>query len=139
MRLLDDQIVLSPSDLSKFVRCAHATTLDLGRLRRTLNPFAQPQRGLHTDFIVRKGTEHEHDYIERLVRAGNKVITIHAERQTAEDLRNAEAATLDAMRVGADFIYQAVFFDGRWVGYADLLQKVSTPSALGDWSYEVAD
>ena len=32
MRLLDDQLVLSPSDLSKFTRCAHTTTLDLGAI-----------------------------------------------------------------------------------------------------------
>ncbi|MGZ7080083.1 MAG: TM0106 family RecB-like putative nuclease, partial [Thermoanaerobaculia bacterium] len=78
-------------------------------------------------------------YIERLARAGNRVITIQAERRTRQDLLHAESATLDAMRTGIESIYQAVFFDGKWVGYADLLQKVPTPSNLGDWSYEVVD
>jgi uncharacterized protein len=36
-------------------------------------------------------------------------------------------------------IYQAVLFDGRWLGYADFLPRVATPSELGLWSYEVAD
>src|SRR5712692_325008 len=133
MRLLDGQLVLSPSDLTKFTRCAHVTTLDLGRLRKTLKPLAYPQRSLHTDFIAEKGTEHEKDYVERLARAGNRVIPIQGERRTAEDLRDAAAATIHAMKSGADYINQAVFFDGKWVGVADLLEKVS------DGRYEVID
>ena len=43
------------------------------------------------------------------------------------------------MRGGADVIYQATFFDGRWRGHADFLLRVDTPSDLGEWSYEVAD
>src|SRR5262249_46228191 len=35
--------------------------------------------------------------------------------------------------------YQAAFFDGEWLGYADFLLRVETPSELGAWSYEVAD
>jgi hypothetical protein len=42
MRLLDGELVLSPSDLTKFTRCAHVTTLDLGRLRGRLKPLAYP-------------------------------------------------------------------------------------------------
>src|SRR5712691_993687 len=133
MRLLDGQLVLSPSDLTKFTRCAHVTTLDLGRLRGTLKPLAGPQRSLHTDFVARKGTEHEEKYIERLATAGNRLITIEGDRKTAEDLRNAAAATVDAMRSGADYIYQAAFFDGKWAGYADLLERVA------DGRYEVID
>jgi predicted RecB family nuclease len=139
VRLLDGSIVLSPSDLAKFTRCAHATTLDLGRLRGTLQPLAGPHRSLHTEFVARKGTEHEQQYIERLALSGNQLIQIRGERKTAEDLRNAAADTLDAMRSGVDYVYQAVFFDDGWVGYADLLERVALPSDLGDWSYEAVD
>src|SRR5438105_6687026 len=100
MRLLDGQLVLSPSDLTKFTRCAHVTTLDLGRLRRTLEPLARPRRSLHTDFIAAKGTEHEKDYVERLARAGNRVIPIQGERRTAEDLRNIRL--FSSMASGSD-------------------------------------
>ena len=44
-----------------------------------------------------------------------------------------------AMRAGAAVIYQAAFFDGRWLGFADFLRRVETPSELGPWSYEVWD
>ena len=44
------------------------------------------------------------------------------------------------MAAGAEIIYQAVLFDGeRWRGQADFLERVERPSALGAWSYEVAD
>ena len=36
-------------------------------------------------------------------------------------------------------IYQATFFDGRWLGLADFLVRVERPSRLGAWSYEVVD
>src|SRR5260370_23229655 len=93
MRLLDGQLVLSPSDLTKFTRCAHVTTLDFGRLRGTLKPLAYPQRSLHTDFVAQKGTEHEKDYVERLARAGNQVLRIEGDRRTAGDLRKPPPAT----------------------------------------------
>src|SRR4051794_41447730 len=43
------------------------------------------------------------------------------------------------MRAGVDVVHQASLFDGTWGGQADFLLKTSTPSDLGDWSYEVAD
>ncbi len=43
------------------------------------------------------------------------------------------------MRDRADVIYQATLFDGQWVGHADFLIRTDRPSALGDWSYDIAD
>ena len=36
-------------------------------------------------------------------------------------------------------IYQPTFFDGRWMGRADFLLRVETPSARWAWAYEAAD
>jgi uncharacterized protein len=48
--------------------------------------------------------------------------------------------TAAAMRSGADVIFQATFFDGRWRGHADfLLRREDRPSDLGSWSYDIAD
>ncbi len=44
-----------------------------------------------------------------------------------------------AMRAGAEVVYQATFFDGQWGGRSDFLRRVSTPSRLGSWSYEVVE
>src|SRR5213075_859091 len=45
----------------------------------------------------------------------------------------AAAATADAIRAGAPFVYQAAFIDGSWRGLADFLER------LPDGSYEVVD
>ena len=47
------------------------------------------------------------------------------------------------MASGVDVVYQATFFDGRWLGYADFLLRVEDaaerPSVWGPYHYEVAD
>ena len=58
---------------------------------------------------------------------------------TAERIARGRDATLEAMRAGADVVFQAALFDGRRLGYADFLRRVERPSALGEWSYEVWD
>ena len=46
------------------------------------------------------------------------------------------------MASGVGVIFQATFFDGRWLGYADFLLRVESPerpSVWGPYHYEVAD
>jgi predicted RecB family nuclease len=65
-----------------------------------------------------------------------------AEPERGDQLRAQAAATVEAMRDGADVIYQATFFDGRWLGYADFLLRVDDaeqPSVWGAYHYEVSD
>ena len=67
-------------------------------------------------------------------------MTVEGSRETLRRAaRRQVAETLAAMRAGADVIYQATFFDGRWRGHADFLVRVEVPSDLGPWSYEVWD
>jgi len=78
--------------------------------------------------------EFELAHVESLRAAGREVVEIVSE-PGLEGLRRG-AERLDAMRGGAEVIYQAVLFDGeRWRGYADFLGRVDSPSELGDWSY----
>ena len=51
----------------------------------------------------------------------------------------AVSRTTDAIRGGADVIYQATFQDGNWGGRADFLVRVDKPSLLGPFSYEVVE
>ena len=53
--------------------------------------------------------------------------------------RAAAKLTEQAIRRGDQVVYQATFFDGRWLGLADFLLRVERPSDLGGWSYEVVD
>ena len=140
MRLIGDALLLATSDLTKFVRCEHATFLDHGTKRGTIVPLAMRPPSPMTSLIAEKGDEHEHRYVEQLRAAGRNVVTIAKAPWSINALERGEAETLDAMRSGAEYIYQAAFFDGRWSGYADLLERVERPSpVLGTWSYEVVD
>src|SRR3954470_2144483 len=137
MQHIDGQLLLSPTDLTKHLACAHVTTLDLLALggRRDLGAAA-PDDALQ--LVFRKGMEHESAYLQRLRVSGRSVVEVPT-RFDLEGRRQSEAETVAAMREGVDVVYQATFFDGRWGGQADFLVRTSHPSALGPWSYDIAD
>ncbi len=135
----DGTLVVSATDLVGFLACDHLATLELGRVE---GRWERPPEREDPEVVLlqQHGDAHELAYLEALRTSG---LTVHAvDREalrTPDDLRAAERETLEAMRAGVDVVYQATFFDGRWRGHADFLLKVDRPSALGDWSYEVAD
>jgi uncharacterized protein len=73
--------------------------------------------------------------LENLKAQGRSVIDIVGD----DDIVSRSERTRAALREGADVIYQGAFLEGPWQGYSDFLLKVPRPSALGDYSYEVAD
>jgi uncharacterized protein len=132
MHLVDELLKLSATDLANHLGCAHLSRLDLavaeGRARK-------PHRNDPiVELLTERGREHEAAYLAHLRALGLGVTEI----RIAPGAEGVEA-TLDAMRAGADVIYQAPLGDERWYGRADFLRKVDRPSALGDWSYEVTD
>jgi predicted RecB family nuclease len=138
MQVLDDQLILSASDLNNYLACGHLTTLDLARARGEID--AAPERGAGAMLLASKGDEHEARYLESLKAEGKEVIqiTLPADGSRAA-LEAAAAQTEEALRAGPDVIYQATFFRDGLRGHADFLFRVGRPSALGDYSYEVAD
>ncbi|HEY8724484.1 MAG TPA: TM0106 family RecB-like putative nuclease [Gaiellaceae bacterium] len=128
MKLIDAQIMLSPSDLSDFLACEHLTSLELRGTpgREVVDP--------QVELIQRKGEEHERGYLDQLGAVGRDVVEIP---DGSWDER--VALTQQALRDGADVVYQGVFTGGRWRGIADFLMRVDTPSELGPWSYEALD
>jgi predicted RecB family nuclease len=137
MQILDGQLVLSPTDLTKHQECRHLTRLDLavadGLLAKPMQTVSE-----ELELIFRLGLAHEERYLESLRAEGLSIVEI-ATRHGADGRRQAEAETLDAMRRGVDVVYQATFFNGAWGGQADFLRRVEKPSSLGEWSYEIAD
>jgi len=129
-------LVLSPTDVTKHVACAHVTTLDLAVQRGGLQA---PEGGVDAQLqlIFDKGLEHERAFRQSLVERGLGVVDIPDAPSLS--LAQREELTLEAMRSGADVIFQAALFDGAWVGFADFLLRVERPSALGSWSYDIAD
>ncbi len=129
-----DGLVLSPTDLTRFVACAHLTALDLRVADGSLDrPRAEPDEAL--ELLFRKGLEHEHRYLASLREAG-EVAEIVTE---GVPVAVAAARTEDAMAAGAEVIYQATFLHGGRRGHADFLLRRNRASALGPWSYDVAD
>jgi predicted RecB family nuclease len=133
-----DLLFVSPTDLTKFLACRHATRLDLAVARGQL---ARPDEG--TDEVLEslfaRGLEHEARYLQTLKDRGLSVTDFGHPKSTPEALTAAEAATLAAMESGVDVVYQATFFDGTWRGHADFLVKRPDRPGNWAWSYDVAD
>ncbi|MDQ6847672.1 MAG: TM0106 family RecB-like putative nuclease [Candidatus Dormibacteraeota bacterium] len=137
MQTIENVLVLSPTDLVAFTGCEHRSHLDRLAARGVLD---RPRRDDPFNDVLRKhGLMHEARYLEAMRAEGIIVVEIDRPDGTLAGLHEAEAQTLAAMHGGAEVIYQASFFDGRWRGHADFLRRVDAPSLVGSWSYEPHD
>ena len=132
MHKRDGTLTYSASDLVGFLECAHRTALDLIDLDTPLEKTAPDEQ---IELIQDKGFAHEAEYLDLLRSQGGRLVELSSAGSLAGNL----AATRDAMAAGADVIFQAALADGVFMGYADFLRRVESPSVLGGWSYEVAD
>lgn len=132
MRNLGGNILFSATDLMRFMGCAHATTLDLMRLRGE-----GPEPGEDTEdaaLLQKQGDAHEAGHLQKLKFAGKAVLEIPRGGLVAD-----AQATQAALAQGAEVVFQGAFLSGTWGGWSDFLERVERPSALGPFSYEVAD
>jgi predicted RecB family nuclease len=137
VRLLEGQWLYSPSDLTGFAACEHLAQLER---RAALHEIERPERDDPLlDVLSRRGEEHEEQVLADHPAAAHGVVRIDADTSTLAGLERAAAETIAAMRSGVGLVYQATFLHDGWVGHADFLERAGAPSALGDWSYEVAD
>ena len=135
MQRIAGQLRFSPSDLGDFVACEHLTQLELAVAQRgDTRPSGD---NAFAGLLQRKGEAHERAYLESLRESGHAVVEVGL--REAGDWETAARAAEDAMRAGAECIYQAVLVDDGWRGIADFLERVDTPSSLGPWSYVVLD
>ena len=136
----DGTLIVSATDLVGYLACDHLSTLELGRAE---GRWERPHRreDLTVQLMQDRGDAHEAAHLEGLRRAGRSIVEIDKTNlSTPDQLREAEAATLAAMRAGAEVIFQGTFFDGRWRGHADFLYRTERPSpVLGTYSYDIAD
>ena len=140
MQLIDGKPIFAATDLVGFLVCEHLVGLELAALAGLV---AKPERlDPELDLIAKRGEEHERRYLAGLEAADRRVTRIAEDRGLPDRRARLEAAaraTREAIERGDDVIYQATFFDGRWLGLADFLVRVERPSRLGAWSYEVVD
>jgi uncharacterized protein len=138
MQLIDGGLRFSASDLTAFVACHRLTWLshEAATGRIPAPPSSNRQDGV--GLSARKGLEHERRYLESLLAEGLDVVEIRTRHGLNGTSRSA-ADTREAMRRGADVIYQAVLVADDWLGHVDFLRRVEAESCLGPWSYEAVD
>jgi predicted RecB family nuclease len=128
MQQIQQGFQLTATDLSNHLGCGHLSQLNrkvaLGELK---NPYRNDPS---LEVLIQRGREHEAAYVEYLNKKGLKVVSLP--KQSVE-------ATLKAMKEGVDVIVQARLEGGLWMGYSDILLKVSGKSKFGNWAYEVQD
>src|SRR3954454_13994927 len=157
MQLIDGRPVYAATDLVGFLACSHRLALERAAMMGLVEKPIRNDPSI--ELVAKRGLEHERRYLEELRAQGRRVVSIEKDgssvaplgtgevttpRDAGEELREAARQTVEAMRGGADVIYQATFFDGRWRGHADfLLRRDHAPdepdSTLGAYHYEVAD
>ena len=115
MKIIDDRLRLSASDVANFLACQHLTRLDLLRARGALEPPYVFDVGFLD--LVARGEAHERTVLGQFRADGRQITEI-----TGGPEASAAAATLEAVRGGVEVIYQGV-----------LLQQESTdgPALLG--------
>jgi predicted RecB family nuclease len=138
MHIGESTVLYSPSDLNHFLECEH-----LVQLARTREGRHSGGRDPHAELLAAKGLEHEQAWLHRLQAEGRLVEVVRPEEPAtgggAVDWERDAQRTLEAMRAGADVIYQGVLLDEGWRGISDFLIRIDTPSELGAWSYEAWD
>ena len=96
MRLENNRILFSATDLAHFLGCKHATELDRAVAEGRLTKDYRKDHML--DLLIELGERHEQRYIERLRASGKFVVEL--EKFSDPD----GTQTINAMRSGADVI-----------------------------------
>jgi len=128
MQLIDGTPVYSATDLVGFLECEHLTDLELGALG---DHIERPMRNdPELDRIRKRGEQHEERYLADLEGSGRRVTRLKLpegpwEGGRGERYRTAAQLTREAIWRGDEVIYQACFFDGTWLGFADFLLRVA--------------
>ncbi|MDP2958175.1 MAG: hypothetical protein Q8N53_17235 [Longimicrobiales bacterium] len=107
-------LLFAATDLSNFLGCAHLTALDRAAVNGEIRKPRYDDPSLAV--IRQRGLEHERLVLARL-RARGLTVVEPAEPprlDKSRDWRVGADATLEAMRTGADVIYQGTLFDGTW-------------------------
>lgn len=134
MHIYQSSPLYSAKDLLNFLGCQHSTALDLLALQGDVAPPAD-DADVYLDLLKNKGIDHERSFLEQRRAEGRSLCEV----RRLDSIDAMAAATAEAMRQGVDVIYQGALVSHPWHGYSDFLLRVDTPSALGDYSYEVAD
>src|ERR1700682_2746435 len=101
--------MFSATDIASFLACRHTATLARAESNDEITkPFFKNQI---IDLLRKLGLEHEQRYLRELSAKDGLSI---AQIATSGNWKDAVAQTVEALRQGADAVYQATFLDGQW-------------------------
>ena len=119
MKIQNGLLVLSATDVSNHLACAHVTTLDVSVARGArAKPEPSWQNAIH---LAELGDDHEKRYLDWLRAQGLRVESLEG----IESEKTREARTLELMREGVEVIYQGGLRLERWLGKPDILRRVT--------------
>jgi predicted RecB family nuclease len=128
-------VVYSASDLTAASTCEWALMRKLDAKLGRIDAVVEAEDAMLTRTGA-LGDQHELRTLERL-RATRQVVEIERP-ESILDIRSATDATTRAFAEGAEVVFQAAFFDGRLLGYADFIIR-SGSTDTGAPVYEVYD
>jgi len=122
----------SPTQLTNFLSCNHLGVLELAANTKLVTRpiFNNPI----SELLKNQGIEHEQRYLDKLKAKYSSVVEL-----SIGNFEVRAQETIEAMKNGADVIFQGALKDDNWNGYSDFLIRVETPSHLGDYSYIIED
>ena len=134
VKRIKDSLALSATDLVGYLNCRHLTELDRAVAEGSLaKPKVRDDPLLQ--LLAERGSVHEQNYVDHLTKNDLEPVRIDGFRVSDE----AVSQTLAAMNRGAQVIVQGALSHDHWIGRADILRRIETPSDIGNWSYEVVD
>lgn len=132
MRMIDQQLRYSATDLANFLACRHLTRLDLAAAGGLVaKPYT---KDLGAEALIRRGEQHEARVLAELQAQGWRVEDLSG---AGTDFRARAEATQEALGRGAVVVYQGALLRDERLGLPDFLVRADLlGSAEG---YEVCD
>lgn len=119
MRKIQNQWVISPQDVIAELECSHRLHLEWSVINELIPP-AEKENSDELELLAEQGRIHESKIAEQLKSSGS-FIDIGKPSFTFEGLTATHERTIKAVADGIETIYQAAFFNGSFMGFADFL------------------
>jgi len=119
VRKFDDNWVISPQDLVGELECSHRLDLEWSVINNLID-LPVKKKSDQDELLTELGVAHEAKIAESL-RAAGSFLDIGKPSFTPEALSVAYERTLKATTTGVETIYQATFYTGDFLGFADFL------------------
>lgn len=142
MQIINGEVIYSPSDITSWVKCqwGYVRKLDSKLGKGNIVP---PETDAMMLYSARQGNRHERYFLSTLQEQyGKENVFIVSDEDLPKDLPRLEKLTImdtrtaDALKEQWPVVFQASFFDGKYVGFADFLEFVEID---GVWAYQVLD